>query len=255
MRSCTTKKLSSWRNSPRRTGPNMPSTHRIPAHIAIIMDGNGRWARKRGLPRIFGHRAGVKALHRIVQACGDVGVRYLTVYTFSTENWQRPDNEVRHLMRLFTKSVDDERCGLISNDVRVRAIGRLQDLPTDVRARFLSLVDETAGNGGLTFTLAISYGGRAEILDACRTAVAHNRALKSESEFAALLYDPTLPDPDLLIRTGGDMRISNYLLWQIAYTELYFTETLWPDFGRDDLDTALADFARRKRRYGRIESR
>jgi len=217
------------------------------------MDGNGRWARQRGLPRAFGHREGVKALKEIVQVCGEIGVRYLTVYTFSTENWQRPRKEVDVLMKLLAQSVDEQRADLMKNQVRVRAIGRLADLPEATRTKLEALITETAHNSGLVLTLAMSYGGRAEILDACRKALAQGRAPTSESDFAALLYDPALPDPDLLIRTGAEQRISNFLLWQLAYTELYFTETLWPDFRRPQLMAAIEDFSRRQRRFGRVE--
>ena len=225
----------------------------VPRHIACIMDGNGRWARQRGLPRAFGHREGVKALKEIVQVCGEIGVRYLTVYTFSTENWQRPRKEVDVLMKLLVQSVDEQRADLMKNQVRVRAIGRLADLPEATRTKLEALITETAHNSGLVLTLAMSYGGRAEILDACRKALAQGRAPTSESDFAALLYDPALPDPDLLIRTGAEQRISNFLLWQLAYTELYFTETLWPDFRRPQLMAAIEDFSRRQRRFGRVE--
>jgi undecaprenyl diphosphate synthase len=217
------------------------------------MDGNGRWARRRGLPRAFGHRAGVKALRAAVEASAELGIRYLTVYTFSTENWQRPTAEVRSLMRLFVRSVAEQRRDLMKNNVRVRVIGRLRDLPAAVRERLEGLTRETSANSGLTLTLAMNYGGRSEIVDACRRAVERGRPPRSDADFAALLYDPELPDPDLLIRTGGDLRVSNYLLWQLAYTELYFTDTLWPDFGRRDLAAALNDFARRKRRYGQVD--
>lgn len=226
---------------------------RPPAHIAVIMDGNGRWARRRGLPRAFGHRAGVKALRRAVEACSDFGVRYLTAYTFSTENWQRPGTEVRALMSLFSASIDSHRAELMKNNVRVHTIGRVEDVPPAIRDKFARLVAETSTNTGLTLTLAVSYGGRAEIIEACRRAVERRRAPATESGFARLLYDPELPDPDLLIRTGGDQRISNFLLWQLAYTELYFTDTLWPDFGRAELAAAIEEFSSRQRRFGRVK--
>ncbi len=224
----------------------------VPTHIAAIMDGNGRWAKKRGMPRVLGHREGVKALHEVVRACGDIGVKYLTVYSFSTENWQRPRAEVAALMELMVKAIDGERQGLAENNVRVRTIGRTDDLPDRVRRKFEGLIADTAKNTGLVFTLAISYGGRAELVDACRKAVEQGRAPESEEDLARLLYAPDVPDPDLLIRTGGDQRISNYLLWELAYTELYFTETLWPDFRRDELMAAVEEFGRRRRRFGRV---
>ncbi len=216
------------------------------------MDGNGRWARQRGLPRAFGHQQGVKALHEAVEVCDEVGVKYLTAYTFSTENWFRPKSEVDLLLKLMGQTMDDERPGLIKNNIRVRAIGRLSDLPDGLKQALDRLIADTAANTGLTLTLAISYGGRTEILDACRRAVEAGRAPETDADFGALLYDPSLPDPDLLIRTGGDRRISNYLLWELAYTELHFTEVLWPDFRRDQLLAAINDYGQRQRRFGRV---
>jgi undecaprenyl diphosphate synthase len=226
---------------------------KIPRHIAVIPDGNGRWAKQKGLPRALGHQEGVKSLHEMVEGCDDVGVKYLTAYTFSTENWFRPKHEVDLLMKLMARSIDDERPGLIKNNIRLRAIGRLSDLPQNLQDAMSRLVADTSKNTGLTFTLAISYGGRTEILDACRRAVEAGKAPQTEAEFGALLYDPSLPDPDLLIRTGGDRRISNYLLWQSAYTELHFTETLWPDFRKAQMLAAIEDYAQRQRRFGRID--
>ena len=225
----------------------------IPRHIAAIMDGNGRWAKKRGLPRAMGHQEGVRALHEVVDACDEVGVKYFTVYAFSTENWYRPKTEVGLLMKLMARTTAQERPGLIERNARVRVIGRMGDLSARLRDEVNSLIDATSRNTGLTLTLAISYGGRTEILDACRRAVEAGKVPQTEAEFGALLYDPSLPDPDLLIRTGGDQRISNYLLWQSAYTELYFTETLWPDFRKAQLLAAIEDYARRQRRFGRID--
>jgi undecaprenyl diphosphate synthase len=216
------------------------------------MDGNGRWARQRGLPRAFGHQEGVKALHEAVEVCNDLGIRYLTAYTFSTENWFRPKVEVDLLLKLMARTMDEERPGLIKNNIRTRAIGRLADLPEGLRDTLDRLVADTTKNTGLTLTLAISYGGRSEIIDACCRAVQAGRPPQTEAEFGALLYDPSLPDPDLLIRTGGDRRISNYLLWQLAYAELHFTDTLWPDFRREQLLAAVNDFAQRQRRFGRV---
>jgi len=225
----------------------------IPRHIAVIMDGNGRWAKKRGLPRAFGHQEGVKALHEAVETLDKLGTKYLTAYTFSTENWFRPKVEVELLMKLMAKTMDDERPGLIKDGIRVRAIGRLTDLPEHLRSALDRLVADTAGGTGLTLTLAISYGGRSEIIDACRRAVAMGKAPATEAEFGGLLYDASLPDPDLLVRTGGDRRISNYLLWQLAYAELYFTDTLWPDFRREQMLAAIEDYSRRQRRFGRVD--
>ena len=231
----------------------MPEPHKVPRHIAVIMDGNGRWAKQKGLPRAIGHQEGVKSLHEAVETGHDAGVKYLTAYTFSTENWFRPKHEVELLMKLMAIAAGDERPGLIKNNVRVRVIGRLADLPQDLQDAMARLIADTSKNTGLTLTLALSYGGRTEIIDACRRAVEAGKAPQTEAEFGALLYDPSLPDPDLLIRTGGDRRISNYLLWQSAYAELYFTETLWPDFRKAELLAAIEDYAQRQRRFGRVD--
>jgi undecaprenyl diphosphate synthase len=231
----------------------MTETLTAPTHIAVIMDGNGRWAKARGLPRIQGHQLGARTLHEIVEACNDLGVRFLTAYSFSTENWQRPKLEVDFLMTLIGRKADEERPGLIANNVRFRTIGRLHDLPNAARRSLERLTSDTSANSGLTLTLALSYGGRAEILDACRRAVAAGQSPPTEADFAALLYDPLLPDPDLLIRTGGDRRISNFLLWQLAYTELHFTDTLWPDFGPASLREAVRNYGLRQRRFGRVD--
>ncbi|MEO0067543.1 MAG: isoprenyl transferase [candidate division WOR-3 bacterium] len=234
---------------------------KIPIHIAAIMDGNGRWARRRGLPRSFGHRQGVRALRTVVETCGEIGVKFLTVFTFSTENWQRPKNEIASLMKLLARAVEEERADLMKNNVRVRAIGRLKDLPENVRTKVQSLIDETKNNTGLTLTLALSYGGKQEMIDAVKHAFELWRTGKiteppqTEEEFSSLLYDPELPPVDLLIRTGGEHRISNFLLWHSAYAELYFTDTLWPDFKRKQLLEAIEDFSRRQRRFGRVEEK
>jgi undecaprenyl diphosphate synthase len=225
----------------------------VPDHIAVIMDGNGRWARKRGLPRAVGHREGVKALHDIVYYLKDTPVRFLTAYSFSTENWLRPKAEVDILMKLMAATIKDESAELMRHNCRVRSIGRMHDLPRRLQDAMQGLVDLTRANTGLTLTLAISYGGRAEVLDACRRAVEAGQAPKDEAEFGRLLYEPDLPDPDLLVRTGGERRISNYLLWQSAYTELYFTDALWPDFRVEGIKEALADYRHRRRRFGKID--
>lgn len=232
---------------------------KIPVHIAVIMDGNGRWARRRGLPRQFGHRQGVRALREIVRTCGEIGVKFLTAFTFSTENWQRPPSEIASLMKLLVQAIEREQAELMRNNVRVRAIGRLGDLPDAVREKLQSLLQTTAANTGLNLTLALSYGGRAEIVDALQKAFTlwqsgrMDQPPRTEEEFTRLLYDPELPPVDLLIRTGGERRISNFLLWHIAYAELFFTDTLWPDFRRQQLLAAISDFSRRQRRFGRID--
>lgn len=225
---------------------------KIPTHIAIIMDGNGRWAKKRHLPRILGHRKGVERVREIVRVSGEIGLPYLTLYTFSSENWQRPRKEVSDLMKMLERLVRDEESELAKNNVRLKAIGRLSDLPPGVRDKLSLSIDHLSQNTGLTLTLALSYGGRAEILDGVKKALVATDNL-TEQEFAGFLYDPDLPEPDLLIRTGGERRISNFLLWQIAYTELYFTEALWPDFGKKELLAAIDDFGARERRFGRVK--
>jgi len=226
----------------------------LPSHIAVIMDGNGRWARRRALPRFMGHRAGVESVRKVLRACGEIGVKYLTLYTFSTENWQRPKPEVDQLMTMLDRLLVDEEPELQKNHVRVRAIGRTADLPIKTQEKLSGLVDRTSGNTGVTLTLSLSYGARSEIVDACRRLM--QAGLKpedvTEQSFPAWLYDPELPDVDLLIRTAGEQRISNYLLWQSAYAEFYFTETLWPDFRKRHLLTAIDNYNQRVRRFGRV---
>jgi len=233
----------------------------VPQHIAIIMDGNGRWARKRGLPRIIGHREGVQSVRAVVRAASDFGVRYLTLYTFSTENWQRPGSEVATLMKMLKELIIKETPDLHKNKVRVLFTGRILDLAPDIRAAFEKSIDVTKNNTGLTMCLAISYGGRAEIIDAVKKIIALDRQSQidldkvNEEWFANYLYNPALPDPDILIRTGCEKRarISNFLLWQSAYTEFYFTPKLWPDFRKKELAQAIQDFEKRERRFGRVD--
>jgi undecaprenyl diphosphate synthase len=226
---------------------------KIPVHIAIIMDGNGRWAKKRRLPRYFGHKRGVDSIRKIVRACNDLGVKYLTLFTFSSENWQRPKREINELMKLLTIIPKREEPDLQKNNVRVKIIGRIEDLPEATKTSLQNLVDNTAKNTGLAMVMAINYGGRNEIFDATKKILELSSITieKIESEFHKSLYDSELPDPDLLIRTGGEKRISNFLLYQLAYSELYFTDTLWPDFDREELNKAIEDYSQRKRRYGR----
>jgi undecaprenyl diphosphate synthase len=230
----------------------------VPRHIAIIMDGNGRWAKTRGWDRTAGHRAGTDATRRIVRACGERGVEHLTLYTFSSENWQRPPIEVRALMSLLVEMVEREVEDLMSNNVRLRTIGDLSKLPERTRDALERGIERTSGNSGLQLHLALSYGGRAEILDGVRSlarAAQTGRISPEEIDeaiFRRSLYAADVPDPDLMIRTGGDHRISNFLLWQVAYAELWFTEVLWPDFGAEQLDKAIADFQKRQRRYGKV---
>lgn len=228
---------------------------KIPVHIAVIMDGNGRWAKKKKLPRYFGHKKGVDSVRKIVRASSDLGIKYLTLFTFSSENWLRPKREINELMKLLAITPKREEPELQKNNVRVKIIGRIQDLPEPARISLQNLVDHTAKNTGLTMIMAINYGGRNEIIDAASkiSALAKISGPITEKEFSNFLYDPELPDPDLLIRTGGEKRISNFLLYQLAYAELYFTDTLWPDFDKEELIKAIEDFSQRKRRYGRAE--
>jgi undecaprenyl diphosphate synthase len=229
---------------------------KIPRHIAIIMDGNGRWAKKRGLPRILGHRTGIESVREIVRTCSELGVEYLTLYTFSRENWRRPPDEVKALMGMLKKLLRQEVDELNRKNVRIRAIGRLSDLPDEVRRELERAIKITENNTGLKLYLALSYGGRAEIVDALKKLaqrVKNNELEPDEIDEEVVrnsLYDPELPDPDLLIRTSGEMRVSNFLLWQIAYTEIYVTPTLWPDFRREDLLKAIEEYGKRERRFG-----
>lgn len=226
----------------------------LPRHIAIIMDGNGRWAQKRGLPRLEGHIAGVSAVRRVVEACRDLGISYLTLYTFSTENWRRPKDEVEGLMMLLREQLRSQTPELKEKGVRVLVIGKREELPEDLQEQIRQSEEETAQNKDLHLVLAINYGGRAEIINACRMLI---EAVKKgecddvdEDTFHSFLYTKNIPDPDLLIRTAGEKRVSNFLLWQIAYTEFYITETLWPDFTKEDLLLAIEDYKRRKRKFG-----
>ena len=231
---------------------------RVPQHVAIIMDGNGRWAKERKLPRILGHQAGHKSVQEIVRVAPDLGIRYLTLYAFSAENWRRPEAEVAALMDLIAGVLRQELPGLKAEGVQVRALGRLEGLPQELQEEFRRAYAETRDNRRLQLNIAVNYSGRWEIVDAARRlAQKVQRGELSpeeidEAEFAAALYLPGTPDPELLIRTSGEMRISNYLLWQIAYTELYVTPVLWPDFRRIHLLEALLDYQQRQRRFGAV---
>ena len=231
---------------------------RIPAHVAIIMDGNGRWARAQGKDRLFGHWQGYRTLKDIVYAADALGVRYLTVYGFSSENWRRPEDEVGGLMHLMLDAMRAEIEELIQNHVRVRVSGRMQDLPADLRAEFEAAMQRTADFPGLTFNLAINYGGRAEVVDAVRALAEKVKSGEiapedvNEQAISAHLYAPEIPDPDLLIRTAGELRLSNFLLWETAYSEIYVTPTCWPDFDREHLIAALADYQKRTRKFGAV---
>ena len=221
-----------------------------PAHIAIIMDGNGRWAKSKGLPRLAGHKAGVESVREMVKACSELGVKYLTLYSFSTENWLRPKEEVGELMKLLSWALKRETLDLAKNNVRLNAIGRLDGLPNAVRYELRSSIAKLSKNTGLTLTLALNYGSRQELVDAVNRLIAAGRKEISEDDVSRFLYTGGMPDPDLVIRTSGEMRVSNFLLWQLAYAELYVTPTFWPDFRRENLEEALADFQKRHRRFG-----
>ncbi len=230
----------------------------IPAHIAIIMDGNGRWAAQRGKERSYGHQAGVETVRRITAECVHLGVKYLTLYTFSTENWSRPSDEVAALMGLVLSSLEDEI--FMKNNVRFEVVGDLSRVPDNVRKKLYETMEHTAQNSAMTMVVALSYSSRWEITEATRQ-IARQVAEGSlalddicEDIVSRNLTTSFMPDPDLLIRTGGEVRISNYLLWQIAYSELYFCDTFWPDFDEDDLRKAIADFQKRQRRFGKTEA-
>ena len=230
----------------------------IPRHIAIIMDGNGRWAKKRGLPRIAGHTEGVESVRDTVEACGQLGVRFLTLYAFSTENWKRPKEEVSLLMRLLLKALKDETDRLHTNNVRIQAIGEIAALPQEVQNELLDDIQKTKDNTGLTLILALSYSGRWDITRAVRRIV-HDAATAGLTEervtdelVGSYLSTAGIPDPDLLVRTSGEFRISNFLLWQLAYTEIYITPRYWPGFRRDELYAAIRDYQKRERRFGMV---
>jgi len=231
----------------------MESCVNLPKHVAVIMDGNGRWAKKRGLPRLLGHRAGIAALERTMQAAGEMGISCLSVYAFSTENWNRPQLEVSGLMELFRHYARKKVPDLVKNGVRVRFCGARRGVPDEV----LRIIDwseaETAQCSRMTLVVCFNYGGRQEILDAVADAQAKGERISGEEDLRKHLYLPDIPDPDLIIRTSGELRLSNFWLWQGSYSEYYFTDTLWPDFGAAELEKALQSYAGRERRYGRLE--
>ncbi|HBE95116.1 MAG TPA: di-trans,poly-cis-decaprenylcistransferase [Desulfovibrio sp.] len=228
----------------------------LPKHVAVIMDGNGRWAQKRGLPRAEGHRAGTEAARAVVTRCRELGIGHLTLYTFSRENWSRPAEEVRFLFDLLVRFLKKETKLLLDQDIRLKILGETGDLPFGVRQVVESVAEKTKNCGSMTLNLALNYGGRDEILRACRNLSAKGLPAEAitEEAFAAELYTAGQPDPDLIIRTSGELRLSNYLLFQAAYAEFYFTEVLWPDFTPAELDKALEDFAQRQRRFGKTEA-
>ena len=232
---------------------------RLPRHVAIIMDGNGRWARQRKLPRVAGHRAGIEAVRDVVEMSARLGFEVLTLYAFSVENWKRPQTEIETLMSLLREYLRKELHTLQKNNIAFNVIGRTEELSGMVRSELEGAMAETSRNDGLIFNIALSYGGRAEIVDACNRIVEERQkgpwpsGPVDELTFASYLYTAGQPDPDLLIRTSGEMRISNFLLWQIAYAEIWVTETLWPDFRRRELLQAIIDYQKRDRRYGRVD--
>lgn len=232
------------------------SPEKIPQHVAIIMDGNGRWARAHHLPRIAGHRTGASSVRQVIEAARECGVKVLTLYTFSTENWKRPKDEVDKLFGLLEEYLDKEEKSLNKNNIRFSTIGDIDGMPESVRAKIRKVTASTAGNTGLVLNLALNYGARHEILNACRgiaKAAAAGRLdpeAIDEAGFADYLYTKDLPDPDLMIRTSGECRLSNFLLWQIAYSELYITKKFWPDFKKPDFKKALKEYERRERRFG-----
>ncbi|MBA3036051.1 MAG: isoprenyl transferase [Desulfobacterium sp.] len=230
----------------------------LPKHVAIIMDGNGRWAEKRLMNRIKGHEAGSEAVRTTVRTCREIGISVLTLYAFSTENWQRPKIEITALMTLLKKFLDSEKKEMMENNIRLNAIGQIEKLPENVRKALKKTMDLTQSNKGMLLNLALSYGGRSEIVDMVKIISAKAKDGKIDpdlitDEFVAdHLYTAGMPDPDLLIRTSGEMRISNFLLWQIAYSEIFITDTLWPDFGKEELVKIILDFQNRERRFGNV---
>ena len=234
------------------------ATPPVPRHVAIILDGNGRWAKARGMARIFGHEHGAKAVRESVEGCGEAGVEYLTLYAFSQENWQRPKLETDALMGLLQRFLKETTPELMEKNVRLHAIGRLTDLPANCLEQLHVSIEQTAQNTGLTLILALSYSGRVELIDAVKSLLREveeghiDRGMIDADLFSRHLYTRHYPDPDLLIRTSGEMRLSNFLLWQLSYTEIYFTKTLWPDFRKEDLLEALRDYGNRQRRYGSL---
>ncbi len=231
---------------------------RIPKHVAIIMDGNGRWAKKKGFQRVRGHQKGAEAVRQIVTASREIGIQWLTLYAFSEENWKRPRLEVQALMKLLKRFLKNELHEMLENNIRLKTIGRTENIPSDTRQILLETIEKTANNTGMTLTLALSYGSRQEIVDACKK-IGH--MIKGgdmvpegidEKLIQNCLYTAEMPDPDLLIRTSGEYRISNFLLWQLSYTELHITSTLWPDFGKEEYLRAIENYQSRERRFGGI---
>ncbi len=235
-----------------------PEDLTIPRHIAVIMDGNGRWAKERGLPRTEGHRRGADSVQEIVESCGQLGVEYLTLFAFSTENWKRPQSEVDSLMKMLERFLKQKTSVMMKQNVRLQAIGRLHDLPESCQQQLHKSIETTAKNTGLTLIFALSYGAREEIIDGIKSLFESvekghlDKGMIDAEVFSKHLYTRYYPDPDLLIRTSGEMRLSNFLLWQMSYTEFYITSTLWPEFRREALMEAIRDYGRRQRRFGGV---
>jgi undecaprenyl diphosphate synthase len=236
---------------------NKIDINKLPLHVAIIMDGNGRWAQHRGLDRVFGHQQGVNSLRKVIEAAAELGIKFLTLYAFSTENWGRPDEEVSALMGIMVQSLTKETDTLIKNNIRLKTIGDVDRLANDVRERLFETIDLTSSSTGLNLVVALSYSSRWEIVEAARKVSADvKKGIMSQDEinevnFEKYLTTSGIPDPELMIRTSGELRISNFLLWQLAYTELYFTDILWPDFSKNDFYKAIIDFQKRERRFGK----
>ena len=225
----------------------------LPKHIAITMDGNGRWAKQQGKLRVFGHKNGVKAVRETVEAAAEIGIEYLTLYAFSTENWNRPDSEVNALMTLLVSAINKETQTLMDNNIKLSTIGDTESLPTKAKKELIQAIDKTKNNSRMTLILALSYSSRWEIINAVKNIISDNVNASEITEdlFQQYLTTKSVPDPELLIRTSGEHRISNFLLWQVAYSELYFTDTLWPDFRKEDLEKAILDYQSRERRFGK----
>jgi undecaprenyl diphosphate synthase len=227
----------------------------LPKHVAIIMDGNGRWAKQKGKPRIFGHQNGANAVRATIEAAAEIGIEYLTLYAFSAENWKRPKLEVEALMALLITTIDKELENLVKNNIKLNIVGNIEQLPASVQKKLSFALKETRGSSGMILTIALSYSGRWEIIEAVKKIVKNSASIDieklSEDEFSKHLSTNNLPDPELLIRTSGEFRLSNFLLWQLAYAELYFTKALWPDFNKEDFFAAIIDYQRRERRFGK----
>lgn len=232
----------------------MINLEKIPKHVAIIMDGNGRWAERKGLKRFLGHRVGVESVREVIGVAKKLGIKYLTLYVFSRENWKRPRNEIEYLFSLLKKTLKEEIPRLKRNNIKFLVMGKIDELPRDIKEEIKKGMEETSTCEGMNLIIALNYSGRAEIIDAVNKAIEEGRKINTEDEFARYLYFREIPEPDLLIRTSGELRISNFMLWQIAYTELFFTPVFWPDFRKKEFINALEEFSKRERRFGGIKS-